>query len=154
MYNIENGVIKDDIIICDRIKEFEINDVIQILESCDEIYDPDTKEFLGILENPLGYGKVIYHNDFNTIIKILKSDTIYNIDKCLLKKTKDNFKNKYKNIGALLLTKWVCGDKPNEIIGYWVEDFTPYTIIVPPQLRSLILTIQNDFYYLYNKIKE
>ena len=46
--------------------------------------------------------------------------------------------------GAVLHKEWKADSNENNIIiGYWAEDDTPYHLDVPPQLRLLIILIQN-----------
>ena len=54
-----------------------------------------------------------------------------------------------KTIAALCHGEWKRGERPDEIIGYWAEDFTPYKIIVPPQLMDLILSMHKVYRHAY-----
>ena len=46
--------------------------------------------------------------------------------------------------GAILHKEWVVDqNEENIIIGYWYEDDTSYHIDVPPQIRLLIILMQN-----------
>jgi hypothetical protein len=49
-------------------------------------------------------------------------------------------------IAPLLSDKWVGGGKPNEIMGFWAEDGSSYTITAPPQLVPFLLKVQNGLY--------
>lgn len=45
--------------------------------------------------------------------------------------------------GAILHKKWIKSNVDNQIIGYWAEDYSTYTITVPYQLRDTIVDLQN-----------
>jgi len=46
-------------------------------------------------------------------------------------------------IGAIIHMRWIKGDKPGEIIGFWAEDLNHYSIIMPPQLVDIMISTQN-----------
>ena len=56
--------------------------------------------------------------------------------------------NKY---GALLHSVWKPKEAPDRIGGCWAEDFSPFEITVPHQLRDLLVDLQNDLSKEYNK---
>lgn len=57
--------------------------------------------------------------------------------------------------GSLIHKKWIASkERPDMIIGYWSEDYSEYIIIVPSQLRDLLLHLQNCLSEKYCKILE
>jgi formylglycine-generating enzyme required for sulfatase activity len=57
--------------------------------------------------------------------------------------------NKLEGWGAVLWRKWEKGNQGDTIQGFWVEDGSEFKIIIPYQLRDMIIEIQNwlsDFY--------
>jgi len=58
----------------------------------------------------------------------------------------------YKDFGAILHRQWEKGNKPSLIIGEWAEDLNEYEIYVPPQLRDMIVELQNALASEYKKI--
>jgi len=55
--------------------------------------------------------------------------------------------------GAILWRKWEVGHIGSTIIGYRAEDNQKYEIIVPPQLRDLIVEIQNWLSGFYTTVE-
>lgn len=51
--------------------------------------------------------------------------------------------------GCILHAKWVKHSQPNTIIGKWAEDDSTYVIVVPEQLRDIIIGMQNTLSNLY-----
>lgn len=47
------------------------------------------------------------------------------------------------DFGALLWARWEKGESAGSIVGHWAEDESPYYLSVPPQLRELLLGMQN-----------
>jgi len=55
--------------------------------------------------------------------------------------------------GALLHESWEARENDAcKITGYWAEDNNEYEIIVPHQLRDLVVEMQNDLCFKYQKI--
>lgn len=57
---------------------------------------------------------------------------------------------------ALLHAPWEACKEPNEIVGKWAEDGNEYIIQVPPQLRNMLVDLQNvlaDRYYLLRNLR-
>jgi len=54
---------------------------------------------------------------------------------------------------ALLHTPWKAGKAPNEIVGNWAEDGSEYLIMVPPQLRDMLVDLQNALADSYARIQ-
>ncbi len=57
-------------------------------------------------------------------------------------------------IDSVVHEVWEAGSKDNTIIGYWAEDGSSYEIIVPEQLRTTILRMQNKLAGHYKHIME
>jgi hypothetical protein len=60
-----------------------------------------------------------------------------------------------KDLGPLLDSKW----KPDVfredmVCGTWAEDGTAYKITCPPQLRQLLISLQDSLYEKYKKYNE
>lgn len=54
----------------------------------------------------------------------------------------------------LLWKRWEASDEsPSAITGFWGEDGHPFLIQVPPQMRDLIVDLQNTLSDKYNHIK-
>lgn len=53
--------------------------------------------------------------------------------------------------GAILHRAWEYGNYENEIIGYWYGDYAEYRMIVPCQLRDVIVEMQNWLCAKYNQ---
>ena len=56
--------------------------------------------------------------------------------------------------GAILHKAWEKGVGADSIVGYWAEDNSTYDITVPPQLRDLIITMQNMLCRKYMLVQE
>jgi len=64
------------------------------------------------------------------------------------------FDLKLRTWGAILWRRWEkLGNTAQVIVGYWAEDGSEYKMIVPPQLRDLIVEIQNYFSDIYVQIE-
>lgn len=61
-----------------------------------------------------------------------------------------------KGWGAILCYKWEIRHciKEDKIIGYWAEDGNEYEIIVPNQLKEILVGIQNWLSDIYNDINK
>ena len=53
---------------------------------------------------------------------------------------------------ALLWYPWMPGEDKVSIHGMWAEDQTPYTLLVPFQLRDLIVSLQNVLHEKHKRI--
>lgn len=53
---------------------------------------------------------------------------------------------------ALLWYPWKSGNDKVTINGMWPEDQTPYTLLVPGQLRDMIISLQNVLHEKHKRI--
>jgi citrate lyase gamma subunit len=59
-----------------------------------------------------------------------------------------------EEFAPILYSKWEPGIHESVIIGQWTEDDSEYEITVPPQLRGLIIDLQNSLQQKYTETIE
>ena len=60
-----------------------------------------------------------------------------------------------QDFSTILNRQWLRVEgKPDKIYGFWEEDRNQYEITVPPQLRDMILELQNALCLKYNELQE
>lgn len=60
--------------------------------------------------------------------------------------------NRIDHFSAITWSPWIPGDELDEIVGFWAEDSSRYYLTAPPQLRDLIIEMQNSLHVQYDEI--